>query len=91
MYVNLACEVWLSVVVIHIVDDGFWLALPVDIGLKSAKPCSNIFVLCGCFNFRYSLIGKVPKDGKLTSTHTPIPVKSYKKKYNVWSINMPMQ
>ena len=33
MYVNLACEVWLSVVVIHIVDDGFWLALPVDIGL----------------------------------------------------------
>ena len=34
----LACE-FVRVVVILMVDSGFWLVLPLNVGLELAKPC----------------------------------------------------
>lgn len=34
----LVCEVWLRVIAICIIDSGFWLALPLDVGMKLAEP-----------------------------------------------------
>jgi hypothetical protein len=37
-FISMVFEVWLNVFVIHIVDNRFWLALPVYVGMELTKP-----------------------------------------------------
>ena len=46
IYVSLVCKVWLTVV-IHIIDSGFQLALPIDVGFKLVKSYTSIMLYRG--------------------------------------------
>ena len=37
-YVSLVCKVWLRMVVLHIINNGFRLVLPADVNLELVEP-----------------------------------------------------